>query len=105
MGVCAGLGREWYVRECVRALAVYREWRQEYHSARQNALGSPSGRSCYQCPAAAQQRRAAPRLPQQSCTVQLGRATHTAAQGHYFVFLLLKIGLSFTFMSALTAPS
>lgn len=77
----------------------------DYQSARQNALGIPSDRSCYQCPAAAQQRRAALHLPQHSSTVQLGRATHAAAQGDYFVFLLLKIVLSFTFMSALTQVS
>lgn len=96
-----GLGREWYTCVCVRACCL--SW--VHQSARQNALGFPSGRSCHQCPAAAQQRRAALHLPQQSSTVQLGRATHAAAQGDYFVFLLLKIGLSFTFMSAQPQPS
>lgn len=38
-GICV------YVCVC----AVYREWRQGYHSVRQNTLGSPSGRSCYHC--------------------------------------------------------
>lgn len=40
-------------------------------------------------------------VPQQrSSGVQLRIFPSRAAQGHYFGFLLLKIGLSFTFMSA-----
>lgn len=52
------LGWAWQTDVC--ACAVYREWRQGYHSVRQNALGSPSGHSCYHGTAKLQRLTAAP---------------------------------------------
>lgn len=78
----------------MRVCAVYREWRQGYHSVRQNALGSPSGPSCYHCTTTLQQHTAALcsfcKVPLQSSTVHLGRATKFAARGDGTPFLLLE---------------
>lgn len=80
---------------CVYVCTVYREWRQGYHSVRQNTLGSPSGRSCYHCTTTLQQHTAAALCSFAPCPCRIarysgGRATNFAAQGDNLAFFTLK---------------
>lgn len=85
----AGLGRQRCTYVC--AHAVYREWRQGYHSARQNALGSPSGRSRYHCSTTAHSSTVQlSNAPLQNNKVQQGRATNPDSTGRQSCFSALK---------------